>query len=405
MTRRRLPRSPRFAATAGALSLLVALLAACGSSSHRNPGSAGGGTTNGAGANGATTTAPADSGAGIYAGTVGPGLSPAVRGVPLRVYVPNSLNDSVDVIDTAAYRVIDHFAVGRGPQHVTPSWDLRTLYVDNTEGDSLTPVDPKTGKPGAPLPVADPYNLYFTMDGTKAIVVAERFDRLDFRDAHTWQLLKSVPAPAYRQPCPDVGANNINGLDHLDFSADGRYFLLSSECSGRMFKVDVPTLSFAGQVDVGGSPVDVKLSPDGKVFYVANQKRNGVSVIDAQALREITFIPTGEGAHGLYPSRDGRSLYVSNRAPRSHHGSVTVIDFAARQVKATWPVPGTPDMGGVTPDGSEFWLSGRYDDVVYVIDTRSGTVTHSIKVGRGPHGLALFPQPGSFSLGHTGNYR
>src|SRR2546429_185184 len=191
----------------------------------------------------------------------------------------------------------------RRPAPPAAAWDLRTLYVDNTEGDSLTPIDPRTAKPASPIPVTDPYNLYFAPDGSRAIVVAERFDRLDFRDPHSWQLIKSVPAPAYRQPCPDVGATDINGLDHLDFSADGRFFLLSSECSGRMFKVDVATMSFAGEVDVGGSPVDVKLSPDGKVFYVANQKRNGVSVIDADALREIAFIPTGEGAHGLYPSR------------------------------------------------------------------------------------------------------
>jgi YVTN family beta-propeller protein len=379
---------------------LALLAAACGSSGgHRNP--SGSGTTGSS-----DSTAPSAGGdAGIYAAAVGPGLSPAVQGVPLRVYVPNSLSNSVDVIDPATYRVVDHFAVGRVPQHVTPAWDLRTLFVDNTEGDSLTPVDPKTGKPGTPIPVTDPYNLYFTPDGTKAIVVAERFDRLDFRDPRSWQLIKSVPAPPYRQPCPDVGATDINGLDHLDFSADGSFFLLSSECSGRMFKVDVASLSFAGQVDVGGSPVDVKLSPDGKVFYVANQKRNGVSVVDTAALREVAFIPTGEGAHGLYPSRDGRSLYVANRAPRTHHGSVTVIDFATRKVTATWPVAGTPDMGGVTPDGAEFWLSGRYDDAVYVIDTKSGAVTHRIPVGKGPHGLAVFPQPGRFSLGHTGNYR
>jgi len=393
-------RAPLPAAVVSLACALALLAGACGSSGGRGAAPTAAGT--------ASTDSTASAGRGdpgIYSAAVGPTLSPVVQGVPLRVYVPNSLSNSVDVIDPGTYQVVDHFAVGRAPEHVTPSWDLRTLYVDNTEGDSLTPIDPRTAKPGAPVPVTDPYNLYFTVDGKTAIVVAERFDRLDFRDPHTWQLIKSVPAPPYRMPCPDVGATDINGLDHLDFSADGRYFLLSSECSGRMLKVDVATMSFAGEVDVGGSPVDVKLSPDGQVFYVANQKRNGVSVIDAAALREIAFIPTGEGAHGLYPSRDGRSLYVANRAPRTHHGSVSVIDFATRRVDATWPVQGTPDMGGVTPDGTQFWLSGRYDDVVYVIDTRTGAVLHTIPVGKGPHGLALFPQPGRYSLGHTGNYR
>ena len=75
----------------------------------------------------------------------------------------------VDVIDPRTYRVIGHFDVGRLPQHVTPSWDLQTLYVDNDKGNSLTPIDPRTGRPRGPaIPVDDPYNLYFTPDGHDA---------------------------------------------------------------------------------------------------------------------------------------------------------------------------------------------------------------------------------------------
>ena len=107
------------------------------------------------------------------------------------------------------------------------------------------------------------------------------------------------------------------------------------------------------------------------------------------------------GAHGLYPSRDTTKLYVSNR----HANSVSVIDFATRKVAATWHFTGTPDMGGVSADGKELWLSGRYSREVYVLDTTTGALIHRIRVGRGPHGLTFFPQPGRYSLGHTGNYR
>jgi YVTN family beta-propeller protein len=134
---------------------------------------------------------------------------------------------------------------------------------------------------------------------------------------------------------------------------------------------------------------------------LANQSRNGVSIVDGVSFTESAFIPTGRGAHGLYPSRDGTSLYVSNRKG----GSVSVLDFATGQVRATWLVGGSPDMGGVSSDGRQLWLTGRYDKKVYVIDTKSGKVMHTIGVGAGPHGLALFPQPGRFSLGHTGVYR
>ncbi|MGH3260794.1 MAG: YncE family protein [Trebonia sp.] len=115
-------------------------------------------------------------------------LSPLVRRFPERVYVPNSESNTVSVINPRTFKVIDRFPVGALPQHVTPSYDLKTLWVDNDQGNSLTPIDPATGKPGKPVSVTDPYNLYFTPDGHYAIVVAERLERLDFRDAQTMRL-------------------------------------------------------------------------------------------------------------------------------------------------------------------------------------------------------------------------
>ncbi len=324
----------------------------------------------------------------IYRNTLGPTLSPAVASVPLRVYVPDSVSNTVHVIDPKTYAVIDHYPVGREPHHVTPSWDMTKLYVLNTNSDSLAIIDPRTGKVAGTVSVPDPYNLYFTPDGKYAIVVAERFKRLDFRDPVTWQLQGSVPIP-------------YAGVDHLDFSADGRYLLASCEYSGWVVKVDIPTLKVTGELHVGGLPIDVRLSPDGAVFYVANQGRHGVSIVDPEAMKEIAFLPTGRGAHGLYVSRDTRSLYVTNRRA----GTISVIDFATRTVVKTWEIGGTPDMGGVTPDGRQFWVSGRYNHEVYVVDTVTGERLRTIRVGANPHGLAVFPQPGRYSLGHTGLFR
>jgi YVTN family beta-propeller protein len=336
--------------------------------------------------------APAGPG-GVYEATAAGLLSPAVEGVPARAYVPNSLANTVDVIDATTFEVVDRFPVGNGPQHVTPSHDMRQLYVANTAGDSLTPVDPMTGKPGPPIPVVDPYNLYFTPDGAWAVVVAERFRRLDLRDARTWELVKSVPIPHA-------------GPDHLDFSADGRYFVISCEFSGWLVKVDTERMEIVGELHVGGSPIDVRLAPDGRSFYVANQNRpdhrDGVHLIDGETMQETGFVETGKGTHGLYFSRDARSLFATNRLD----GSVAVLDVATNSVTARWEVPGgSPDMGGVSADGTQFWITGRYHSEVYVIDTRSGALIRRIPVGEGAHGLALFPQPGRFSLGHTGNYR
>jgi DNA-binding beta-propeller fold protein YncE len=139
---------------------------------------------------------------------------------------------------------------------------------------------------------------------------------------------------------------------------------------------------------------------------------DGVHVVDGESFRQVGFVQTGVGTHGLYPSRDGRELYVANRGSNSvigsknGKGSVSVIDFATGKVVADWPIPGggSPDMGNVSADGKYLWLSGRYDDVVYRFDTVTGAVV-KIKVGREPHGLTVWPQPGRYSLGHTGNLR
>jgi YVTN family beta-propeller protein len=315
-------------------------------------------------------------------------LSKAVGGIRPLVYVPNNSSNTVSVIDPATYRVIHTFPVGYGPQHITPSWDLRHLYVGNAYGNSLTEIDPKTGRPTRTIPVPDPYNLYFTPDGSTAIVVAERLQTLYFYDPHTWRREASIRIP-------------LAGLDHLDFSADGHFLLVSAEFSGEIAKVNVVRRKLVGTLHVGGSPIDVKLAPDGSVFYVANQIRNGVSVIDPVAMRETAFIPTGAGAHGFCVSRDARDLYVSNRLA----GSISVVSFATDRVIATWHVGGSPDMLQVSADGRFLWASNRYDATVSVISTKTGKLVHTVTVGQGPHGLTLFPQPGRFSIGHNGVYR
>ena len=333
-------------------------------------------------------------------------LSPAVSGALERVYVPEVRANRVDVIDPATFTVVDQFRTGPKPQHVIPSWDLKTLWVAGSgrrhSRGSLTPIDPLTGKPGATIRVPDAYNMYFSPDGKSAIVVAEGFRRLEFRDPQTMALKSVLPVPQCR------------GINHADFSIDGRYAIFTCEFEGSLVKIDteVPKVLGVLNLSTSGMPQDIRLSPDGKVFYVADMMADGVFLIDGDAFSEIGFVATGSGAHGLYPSRDGSELYVSNRGSHQVHGpsngpgSVSVIDFATRVVKVTWFIPGggSPDMGNVSADGKVLWLSGRFDNVVYAIDTSTGEVK-TIKVGREPHGLTVWPQPGRYSLGHTGNMR
>ena len=328
----------------------------------------------------------------VYANTLSGVVPCPLCELPPRVYVPNSTAGTVDVIDPLTFKVIDHYAVGAIPHHIAPAWDMSALYVDDEGSSKLTVLDIHTGRPtGQTISIPFPYNLYFTPDGTKAIDVVERLQRIEFRDPHNgWALLRSVGIP-------------WPGADHLDFSADGSYLMISAEYSGIVARVDVVNMKVDGYVRVGGLPIDVKVSPDGRYFFVTNQGRMGVSVIDPVSMREIEFIPTGRGAHGLQVSRDTKSLYVSNRL----EGSISVIDFASRTVTAKWHIPGggSPDMLQLSPDGTQLWASGRYNRTVYVMSTVTGELIARIPVGSEDHGLTYFPNVGLHSLGHNGVYR
>ncbi|MEU0008476.1 hypothetical protein ABZ079_30545 [Streptomyces sp. NPDC006314] len=329
----------------------------------------------------------------VYAADRPNRLSPVVRDFPSRVYVPNTNSDTVTVIDPKTYQVVETIPVGDQPQHVVPSWDLKTLWVNNDLGNSLTPIDPRTGRAGKPVDVHDPYNLYFTPDGKYAVVMASMDRRLVFRDAHTMKVVKSVPV-------------SCHGVNHADFSIDGRYFIVSCEFSGEILKVDTAKMKVVAQEKLpfqGAMPQDVKISPDGKLFYIADMMADGLWILDGDKFTRPRFLATGKGAHGLYISRDSREMYISNRG----EGSISIFDFHRNRLTKKWHLPGggSPDMGGVSADGKVLWLSGRYNAEVYAIDTRTGAELARIRVGGGPHGLAVYPQPGRYSLGHTGIFR
>ena len=328
----------------------------------------------------------------IYADAGANMLSKAVRHDPYRIYVPNSGGSSVAVINPRTMRIVRVIQTGYNPQHVVPSYDLKTLYVTNDQANSLTPINPRTARRAGPdIPVADPYNMYFTPNGRSAIVVAEAQQHLDFRDPHTFAMQHRVNVT-----CP--------GVDHIDFSANGGYLIATCEFSGRLVKVNLHTHKVVGYLNLpGGSPQDIKLDPMGRVFYVADKYRGGVWLVSAKTFHVMRFIHTGADAHGLYPSRNAQDLYVTNRGA----GSVSIINFRTRQLVTTWHIPGggSPDMGNTSPDGKVLWLSGRYSSMVYAISTRTGRLLGRIPVGLQPHGLCVWPQPGRYSLGHTGVMR
>src|SRR3954447_554589 len=300
MSRTRGPRRTlaRLAAVLLAATFLAATAAACSSS-----GGSGHASHSASGPPAPPPSAAPASTTNVYAATNVGMFQPATQGVPYRLYVPNRSGGTVSVIDPVAKKVIDTYPTGSGSQHVIPAWDLKTLYAANDEGgNSLTPINPTTGKREGPnIPVADPYNMYFTPDGRYAIVVAESEKRLKFADPHTFRVRDSVPV-------------NCAGVNHIDFSADGRYFIATCEFSSQLVKVDTASHKVLGYLPIpkGGMPQDIKINPSGTVWYVSDMMAGGVWTMDGDAFTLTGFLPTGPETHGLYPSRDATKLYISN---------------------------------------------------------------------------------------------
>ena len=381
--------------------LALCALLTCASLVHANPPAAAPAKPSVATVPGMPGVADADN---LYSETRAGMLKAEVKDDPERVYVPNLRSNNVTVIDPNTLKVIDTFKVGRAPQHIVPSWDLRTLWVANNA---------ERGSDGS------------LTRGQSTIIVAEAKHRLDFRDPKTLKLQYAIDVP------------KCGGINHADFSIDGRYAIFTCEFEGSIAKIDLVNRSVLGYLKLTmpktrfkdsvkspnpleteicsaskGMPQDIRVSPNGRTFYVADMEADGLHLIDGDSFKEVGFIATGVAAHGLYPSRDGKLLYVANRGSHAIHGKrkgpggVSVIDFASNKVVADWPIPGggSPDMGNVSNDGKWLWLSGRFDDVVYRFDTSSGKVDQ-VRAGQEPHGLTVWPQPGRYSLGHTGNLR
>jgi YVTN family beta-propeller protein len=336
---------------------------------------------------------PVHDGHNIYSDAGANMLSSAAQAAKQLVYVPHEKSGDVWVIDPATFAVVGKYPAGNEIQHVVPSYDMTTLYATDDKTDLVVSVDPRTGLPGKQIPVVDPYNMYFTPDGQYAVSVAEARRELVWYDAHTWVQRDITPAP------------ECAGIDHADFSPDGRTAVVTCEFAGAVAVIDVASHRLSRMIAMPQrhrhmGPQDIKLAPDGSVYYIADSDGNGLWVLDGAATKVLRFIPTGMGAHGLYLSRDAQQLYVTNR----HEGSVSVLNAYTGTEITKWHIPGggSPDMGNVTADGSQLWLSGRYDRSVYVLSTKDGSLIRKIPVGKAPHGLCVWPQPGRYSIGHTG---
>lgn len=328
----------------------------------------------------------------VYAATYARGARDAGTDDPAYLYVPNA-DGTTTIIDQRSKRIIRTLDSGSLSQHVSPSFDMKTLYVNASVANHLVALDPGDGTTSRILAAPRPYNLYFTPDGATAVIMSEQNNRIVFADPKTFFPRSSLSDP------------RCLGPNHAEFSANGRFFVVTCEFSGSLLKVSTESHAAIGHLDLGDTskPQDIRLSPDGTTFYVADLTQNRVVMLGWKRLKVVGSIRTPAGPHAFTLSRDGRYFYISDRGA----GKVSVLSTATNRIVDTWVIPGggSPDMGGVSANGRLLWLSGRYDGYVYGFNTLTGTLISKIFVGGSPHGLAVWPQPGRYSLGHNGDIR
>ncbi|WP_433328981.1 YncE family protein [Spirillospora sp. CA-294931] len=322
----------------------------------------------------------------VYATGVGM-LTPGARSLPPRVFVPNPGGGTVDVIDPRTLRLAGRVKVGRGTTRVVPSWDLRKLWVDAR--GTLVPLSPRSAKRGAPLKLGAPGPLYFPPDGRDALVLGPR--RLDVRDP-----LTLVPRASLPLPCSASG--------HADFSADASALLATCTSSARLVRLSLSTRKVAATLRLpkGSAPSAVRLSPDGRTFYVADPAKGGLWLIDASRFRVTSFVPTSPGARGLVLSRDTQRLHVVGAT------TVATVSFTTRKVTSRWPLPRalTPAVpGGISADGTTLWLSAPKAGTVYALSAHTGRLQAKLKTGGTPQAPVPYPQPARYSLGGPALYR
>lgn len=343
----------------------------------------------------------APAGGNVYAAT-GPGMiAPNARGRPARLYVARGR--AVDVIDPVTLKTLGRMRTGAAVSRIVPSWDLRRLWGASRAHGTLVPLGPPgaagSGRPGrsggagavprdAPVRAGSPAGPYFTPDGRSALTLAGRPNRVDVRDPHTMRRRASAPMPCAAR--------------HADFTIDGASLVAACASAGALARVDLAARRVSGTIRLpaGARPGDLRLSPDGALFYVADAAKGGVWLVDAARFAVQGFVRTAPGARGLVIGRHARRLYVVGA------GTVTAVEFATRRVSARWPLPGggSPEPGGMSPDGALLWLADPAG-LVYAVSARTGRVVRKARIAGRPAGLCVHPQPGRYSLGGTGLYR
>jgi len=284
------------------------------------------------------------------------------------VLVMNSGAASLSVLDMASRAEIRRIPVLREPHHRTLTPDKKELLIGDSSGNELLFLDPVTFDLKRRVQISNPYHLDFSPNGRFFVVAGLARNQVDVYDAGTYKLLKRFPVRSMPS--------------HMDFLPDSSVVFVSLQGTGKVVAIDLLRLEERWNEPCGRAPAGV-LVHDGKVL-VCNMGADDVAVLDARSGRVLRRIRTGKGAHTLFWSPDRRTIWVNSRLDIE---SVTVLDAMTLEPRRRYRLPGGPDDLEFAPDG-KVWFTMRFVHKVAVLDPATGHHT-TINVGRSPHGIFL----------------
>lgn len=283
------------------------------------------------------------------------------------VIVANSGDASISLLDERTGAEVRRIPVLREPHHLALSPDGKELLLGDAGGNEMLFLDPKSGEIRRRVPVADPYHLQFSPNGKVLVVTGLARNQVDIYDPATMRLLKRFPASSMPS--------------HIAFSPDSSMAFATLQGTNRVAAYDLGRMQVVWTSEVGNTPAGVIWHDD--KLLVANMGTDGIVVVDPVDGRVERHIRTGRGAHQIFPSPDGKLLYVNNRVD----GTTVALDARTLAVVRSYKVPGGPDCIDFAPDG-KLWITERFIQKVAILDPVSGEM-RSVPVGRSPHGIFL----------------
>jgi YVTN family beta-propeller protein len=300
------------------------------------------------------------------------------------IFVLNSLDADVSVIDANTWQEIKRIPTGKEPHHLYLTPDEKSLIVANAGGDSLTFLDPRTAAVQRVIKgILDPYHLRFSPDMKWFVTAANRLNHVD---VYQWQPQTANPQAEPLKLVKRIATSKTPSHMWIDSKSTTAYITMQD--SDEWIALDLATQTIRWRAPTGDMPADIYLSPDDKFAYIGLTASDGVQVFDvsagsSQPPKLVKTIPTGKGAHAFRPLGDKRHVFVSNRVANT----ISKLDLQTNTVVQQINAPGGPDCMDISADGKLLYVTSRWAKKLTVIDLQTGRIARQVNVGRSPHGV------------------